>query len=102
MYITTTGADRTTLKRILNERDKKTAMCVAHSLGLNPKQTNRNITSPEGRNNIFSRESTERTTISRPVDFSTSIANEDVFELIQHNEQQPDQRADTNNGIGNQ
>lgn len=100
-YITT-GADRTTLKQILTERDKKTAMCVAHSLGLDPKQANSNVTHTEGRNNIFPRQGTERATVSRPVDFTTSIANENIFEITQHHEQQSTECANANDGIGDQ
>lgn len=71
-------------------------MCVAHSLGLDPKHKNSNTANTEGRNNLFSHEGTES------MDFRTSIADEDLLEIAHNNEQQLNQRSLTNNDIGNQ
>lgn len=89
-YITT-GDDRATLKQILTDRDKKVAMCVAHSLGIDPKQHASNTGSAEGGNHLFREQGTTRDAVHRRLDFGIAIPNEDVLEDANDYEQQLNQ-----------
>ncbi|KPJ17523.1 hypothetical protein RR48_01857 [Papilio machaon] len=98
-YITT-GPDRTTLKQILTERDKKVAMCVSHSLGIDPEQTKGNRTSAERRNSIFRIQSPTRNIDDGQMDQSTTDANQIIHENTFNNEWEHDQRASSDNDTG--
>lgn len=100
-YITT-GPDRTTLKQILTERDKKVAMCVAHSLGLNPKQTKNHSRNPEGGNNLFRNESATRNTIHGQMDQHSIAPDQIIFENADDNEQFINQCPGSENDTGSE
>lgn len=92
-YIST-GDDRTTLKNILRDSDKKIAMCVSHSLGITPQQNPYNSRNSEGGNYLFPEQSTTRIPVSRRLDFSSITTDEDIPSDGEHNEQQLNQRED--------
>lgn len=93
MEYITTDPGRTTLKQILNDRDKKVAMCVAHSCSMQTECAKR-------ANSLFPSEGAERGSVPRRLDFGTSITNENLLTSGDHNEQQPDQCADGDDGTG--
>lgn len=71
-----------TLKQILTDRDKKIAMCVSHSLGMDPKENHGDAGDSEGKNNLFREQGTARGTVSRRLDYgaTTTTSNEDLSE----------------------
>ncbi|KAL4710087.1 hypothetical protein ACJJTC_016489 [Scirpophaga incertulas] len=80
-YITT-GDDRTTFREILTDSDKRIAMCVAHSLGLDPqRETSNNTRSTERGNNVLRLESTTRGTGHTGNRESSVSSDQNIFQF---------------------